>query len=308
MCGWTKGRKTGTTGCPSISLQLSKFQRWRHATWFEPHEILRRVEHSNRSQPVVASKLILNHSFTWEKWLLTTLIHYFARKKHAKKFMTWPLCPFSVQCHGAQTRAPSPRSAAGGQSESQSQSAAKDCRGTEWEAPRVNLQQLGEKSITGHWLVVSEVMGVALNHPLKNRSFHHWFGTFFIHILGISSSQLFFPYFPDWNPQPDHFCPSKVCIPTSALLWSCDRGWDWCCFGILNINLSKEVGKQSSELRKNRLVRLHSMRGGVCELTLHNNEKCETTLNERWRVSWHHITMRSVRLHSMNGGVWVDIT
>ena len=76
-----------------------------------------------------------------------------------------------------------------------------------------------------------------------------------------------------------------------------------------------------------RNVRLHSMKGGVWvditsqwevwdytqwrvvfELTSHSNEKCETTLNEGWCVSWHHITMRNVRLHSMKGGVWVDIT
>ena len=46
----------------------------------------------------------------------------------------------------------------------------------------------------------------------------------------------------------------------------------------------------------------------VCEFTSHNNEKCETILNEGWCVSLHHITMRSVRPYSMKGGVWVDIT
>ena len=86
--------------------------------------------------------------------------------------------------------------------------------------------------------------------------------------------------------------------------------------------LSKEVGKQSSELRTNRIVRLHSMKGGVwlyitsqwevwdyiqwrvvCDFTSHHNEKRETTFNEGWCVTVHYITMRSVRLHSMKGGV-----
>ena len=69
--------------------------------------------------------------------------------------------------------------------------------------------------------------------------------------------------------------------------------------------LSKEVGKQSSELR----MKLIQWRV-VCYFTAHHNEKCETILNEwRWWESWHHITMRSVRLYSMNGGgVRVDIT
>ena len=76
-----------------------------------------------------------------------------------------------------------------------------------------------------------------------------------------------------------------------------------------------------------RLARLYSMQDGVwlyitsqfevwdytqwrmvCEFTSHNNEKCETILNEGWCVSLHHITMRSVRPYSMKGGVWVDIT
>ena len=40
----------------------------------------------------------------------------------------------------------------------------------------------------------------------------------------------------------------------------------------------------------------------VCDFTSHNNEKCETILNEGWCVTLHHITMRSVRLYSMKGG------
>ena len=50
-----------------------------------------------------------------------------------------------------------------------------------------------------------------------------------------------------------------------------------------------------------RSVRLYSMKGGVCELTSHNNEKCETILNQGWCVSLHQ--MKSVRLYSMKGGV-----
>ena len=65
-----------------------------------------------------------------------------------------------------------------------------------------------------------------------------------------------------------------------------------------------------------RSVRLYSMKGGVwlyitsqwevwdyiqwrvvCYFTSHHNEKCETTLNEGWCVTLHHITMRSVRLY-----------
>ena len=46
----------------------------------------------------------------------------------------------------------------------------------------------------------------------------------------------------------------------------------------------------------------------VCDFTSHHNEKCETTFNEGWCVTLHHITMRSVRLHSMKGGVWLYIT
>ena len=76
-----------------------------------------------------------------------------------------------------------------------------------------------------------------------------------------------------------------------------------------------------------RSVRLHSMKGGVllyitsqwevwdyiqwrvvCYFTSHHNEKCETTFNEGWCVTLHHITMRSVRLYSMKGGVWLYIT
>ena len=37
----------------------------------------------------------------------------------------------------------------------------------------------------------------------------------------------------------------------------------------------------------------------VCQSTSHNNERCETTLNEWWCVSLHHITMRSVRLENV---------
>ena len=40
----------------------------------------------------------------------------------------------------------------------------------------------------------------------------------------------------------------------------------------------------------------------VCDFTSHHNEKCETTFNEGWCVTLHHITMRSVRLYSMKGG------
>ena len=46
----------------------------------------------------------------------------------------------------------------------------------------------------------------------------------------------------------------------------------------------------------------------VCEFTSHNNERCETILNEGWCENLHHISMRSVRLYSMNGGVRVYIT
>ena len=90
---------------------------------------------------------------------------------------------------------------------------------------------------------------------------------------------------------------------------------------------SKEVEKQSSELRTNRIVRIYSMNGGVrvyitarwevwaytpwmvvWEFTSHNNERCETILHEWWCVRLHHITMRSVSLYTMNGGVRVYIT
>ena len=77
-----------------------------------------------------------------------------------------------------------------------------------------------------------------------------------------------------------------------------------------------------------RRVRQHSMKGGVrlyitqqwdvwdyiqwrvvCDFTSsHNNETCETTFNEGWCVTVHHITLRSVSLHSMKGGVWLYIT
>ena len=45
-------------------------------------------------------------------------------------------------------------------------------------------------------------------------------------------------------------------------------------------------------------------------ITSHDNQKCETILNERWCARWnsHSITRRSVRLNSMNGGVQVYIT
>ena len=46
----------------------------------------------------------------------------------------------------------------------------------------------------------------------------------------------------------------------------------------------------------------------VCDFTSHHTEKCETTFNEGWCVTLHHITLRSVRLHSMKGGVWLYIT
>ena len=46
----------------------------------------------------------------------------------------------------------------------------------------------------------------------------------------------------------------------------------------------------------------------VCDLTSHNNEKCETIFNEGWCVTLHHTTMRSVRLYSLKGGVWVYVT
>ena len=86
-------------------------------------------------------------------------------------------------------------------------------------------------------------------------------------------------------------------------------------------NLSKEVGKQSSELRM-KLIQ----KGGVwlyitqqwevwdyiwrvvCYFTSHHNEKCEAILNEGWCVTLHHITMRHVRLDSIKGGVWLCIT
>ena len=45
----------------------------------------------------------------------------------------------------------------------------------------------------------------------------------------------------------------------------------------------------------------------VCAIFSHNNEKCETILNEWWCVSWHHKTLRSVRLHSMKGAARVEI-
>ena len=76
-----------------------------------------------------------------------------------------------------------------------------------------------------------------------------------------------------------------------------------------------------------RSVRLHSMKGGVllyitsqwevwdytqwrvvCYFTSHHSEKCETTFNEGWWVTLHHITMRRVRLYSMKGGVLLYIT
>ena len=46
----------------------------------------------------------------------------------------------------------------------------------------------------------------------------------------------------------------------------------------------------------------------VCDFTSHHTEKCETTFNEGWCVTVHHITLRSVRLHSMKGDVWLYIT
>ena len=67
--------------------------------------------------------------------------------------------------------------------------------------------------------------------------------------------------------------------------------------------ISKEVGKQSSELRM-KLVQWRV----ACAFTSHNNEKCETIFNEGWCVTLHHTTMRSVRLYSMKGGVWLYIT
>ena len=85
--------------------------------------------------------------------------------------------------------------------------------------------------------------------------------------------------------------------------------------------LSKEVGKQSSELRMKLIqkggVRLYITQQWevwdyiqwrvVCDFTSHHNEKCETTFNEGWCVTVHHITMRSLRLYSMKGCVLLYI-
>ena len=106
------------------------------------------------------------------------------------------------------------------------------------------------------------------------------------------------------------------------------QNFQWWFIDVLSKEVGKqEVGKQSSELRTNRILRLYSMNGGmwayitepwevwgytqwrvVCDVTSHNNEKCETILKERWYVSLHNRTMRSVRLYSRNGGMWVYIT
>ena len=131
MCRWTTGKSQKWPG----PLTVPPFQP-------QPCPKVRRValpDHSNRWQAVVAStyseplshlrKLGSNPSeplFRPEKKFIN---HYLA---------TLPIWFRFPKCHGAQTRAPSPKrqsesAASRGQSESQTQSAAKVCRGTEWE-------------------------------------------------------------------------------------------------------------------------------------------------------------------------------
>ena len=88
----------------------------------------------------------------------------------------------------------------------------------------------------------------------------------------------------------------------SFISMNCASHWFQLSTNTINY-LSKEVGKQSSELQ----VTFTRWRV-VCDFTSHHNKKCEAILNEVCCVSFHHNTIWSVRLYSMKGAVWVSIT
>ena len=103
-----------------------------------------------------------------------------------------------------------------------------------------------------------------------------------------------------------------VCCFTSHHNEKCETTFNgWCVtlhhITMRSVRLYSMKGGVWLYITSMRSVRLYSMKGGVY-FTSHHNEKCETTFNEGWCVTLHHITMRSVRLHSMKGGVLLYIT
>ena len=124
----------------------------------------------------------------------------------------------------------------------------------------------------------------------------------------------------EWGCVSSHYTKWEVWDYTQwMVVWELTSHHDEKCETILN-----EWWCESWHHITMRSVRLYSMNGGVrvditsrwevwdytqwmgvCNFTLHKNEKCETILNEWGCVSSHYIKMRSVRLYSMNGGVWV---